>query len=105
MRRFLGAAAAAAVLAAGGAHAAKTVPVFVIALENHDFTQPSGYTEIQPLKGNPAAPFLNSLLVPGNWGARYVSYATRYLNVPPQKGHPVHPSEPNYIYAESGFPG
>lgn len=104
MLKFSGVAAA-ALLAAGAAHAGKTPPVFVIALENHNFTQPAAFTELQQIKGNPAAPFINSLLVPGNWGARFVSYATRYLNVPPQKGHPVHPSEPNYVWAESGFPG
>ena len=40
--------------------------VFVIAMENHDLTQPSSYTSIQQLLGNSAAPYLNSLMTPGN---------------------------------------
>jgi hypothetical protein len=72
--------------------------VFVIAMENHNFTQPATVSYPQQLLGNPAAPFLNSLITPGNPNAAQVSFATQYFNV----GTGVHPSEPNYIWAEAG---
>ncbi|MDB5289778.1 MAG: phosphoesterase [Phycisphaerales bacterium] len=71
--------------------------VFVIAMENHNFTQPSTFTAIQQLQGNTAAPYLNSLITPGNPNAAMTSYATNYTNA----GQGVHPSEPNYIWAEA----
>ncbi|MDB5299194.1 MAG: phosphoesterase, partial [Phycisphaerales bacterium] len=71
--------------------------VFVIAMENHNFTQPSTFTSIQQLQGNTAAPYLNSLITPGNPNAAMTSYATNYTNA----GQGVHPSEPNYIWAEA----
>jgi hypothetical protein len=46
---------------------------------------------------NPAAPYLNSLITPGNANAAQVSYATRYFN----SGIGVHPSEPNYVWQEA----
>jgi len=102
------AAAAAALLMAGGAHAAQTGPigpVFVIAMENHNFTQPKAFTATQQIEDNPAAPFINSLLKRGHPNARYVSFATNYRNVPPQNGRPIHPSEPNYVWSEAGVHG
>jgi hypothetical protein len=96
----LGAAVSAVALIASGAHAAQIKTVFNILLENHNFTQPSSVTGIQQLLGNPAAPFLNSLVTPGNANAAMTSYATNYTNV-----GSVHPSEPNYVYAESGVTG
>jgi hypothetical protein len=72
--------------------------VFVIALENHNFTQPNPAGSPQQILGNPAAPFINSLLTPGNPNAAQVSYATAYYNA----GVGVHPSEPNYVWAEAG---
>lgn len=72
--------------------------VFVIALENHNFTQPSPTSSPQQLLGNSAAPFLNSLITPGNSNAAQVSYATKYYNA----GIGVHPSEPNYVWSEAG---
>jgi hypothetical protein len=71
--------------------------VFVIAMENQDFTDPAGSGN-QPILGNPAAPFINSLVTPGNPNAADVSYATNYTNA----GVGVHPSEPNYIWSEAG---
>jgi phosphatidylinositol-3-phosphatase len=71
--------------------------VFVIALENHNFTQTSN-PGIQPIFGNAAAPFINSLVTPGNPNAAQVSYATNYTNA----GTGVHPSEPNYVWAQAG---
>lgn len=72
--------------------------VFVIAMENHNFTQPTNQTSPQQIFGNPAAPFMNGLLTPGNPNAAQVSYATAYYNA----GWHVHPSEPNYVWAEAG---
>src|SRR5579871_2058508 len=72
--------------------------VFVIAMENHNFTQPVPTNSPQQILGNPAAPYLNSLITPGNSNAAHVSYATAYFNA----GIGVHPSEPNYVWAEAG---
>jgi hypothetical protein len=48
--------------------------------------------------GNPAAPYLNSLITPGNSNAAQVSYATAYYSAAMGE----HPSEPNYIWSEAG---
>jgi|SRR5579859_1711697 len=72
--------------------------IFVIAMENHNFTQPVPTNSPQQILGNPAAPFINSLITPGNPNAAQVSYATAYYNA----GAHVHPSEPNYVWAEAG---
>ncbi len=72
--------------------------VFVIAMENHNFTQPSPTTSPQQISNNAAAPFINSLITPGNSNASQVSYCARYYNA----GVGVHPSEPNYVWAEAG---
>jgi phosphatidylinositol-3-phosphatase len=101
---MLGAAVTAALLAANPAQAADNdhTPhvgdIFVIALENHNLTQPVPTNEPQQILGNPAAPFINSLMTPGNANAAQVSYATAYFN----DGIGVHPSEPNYVWAEAG---
>ena len=75
--------------------------VFYIALENYNFTQPTSVTSPEQLLGNPAAPFLNSLVTPGNPKSVDVSYASNYQNV----SQILHPSEPNYIYTVSGVVG
>jgi phosphatidylinositol-3-phosphatase len=72
--------------------------VFVIAMENHNWTQPSTTTSPQPIFNNPAAPFINSLVNGTSGISKQVAYATNYLN----SGLGVHPSEPNYIWAEAG---
>src|SRR5215510_849852 len=72
--------------------------VFVIAMENHNWTQPSSQTSPGQIFGNPAAPYINSLVTPGNPNAAQTSYASNYINT----GVGVHPSEPNYIWAEAG---
>jgi len=97
---------AGALLAAGQAQAGapQVKHVFVIALENHNFTQPASYTETGQLYGNPAASYINSLVTPGNANAAQVSYASHYNNVV-YNGSTVHPSEPNYVWAEAGKPG
>lgn len=101
----------AALCGATPAHASPIGDVFYIALENHNFTQPSTYTDTQQIKGNSAAPFINSLVTPGNANAAMTSYASNYTNVPVQgTGSPsgagaVHPSEPNYVWQEAGLTG
>src|ERR1700733_15144467 len=62
--------------------------VFVIALENHNFTQPSPPSSPQQILNTPAAPYINSLITPGNSNAAQVSYCTKYYNT----GVGVHPS-------------
>jgi hypothetical protein len=90
-------------MSAGRAVAAAVGDVFVIALENHNFTQPAHIVsprrrQPQQLLGNPACPFINSLVTPGDPNARYVSYCSHYSNA----GNQVHPSEPSLIWAECG---
>jgi hypothetical protein len=72
--------------------------IFVIAMENHNFTQPTNQASPQPIFGNPAAPFMNSLITPGHPNAAQVSFALNYFNA----GTGVHPSEPSYVWAEAG---
>lgn len=72
--------------------------VFVVPLENHDLTQKVPDANPQQLLGNPAAPYFNSLITPGNSNAVQVSYATRYYSV--CRG--AHPSEMNYVWSEAG---
>jgi hypothetical protein len=72
--------------------------VFVIAMENHNWTQPSPSSSPQQIFQNVAAPFLNSLANGSSGISSQVSYATNYQNA----GTGVHPSEPNYVWAEAG---
>src|SRR5580692_6333279 len=90
-----------ALLVATSAQAQQIGDVFYIALENHNFTQPSTVPAGTPdqLLGNPAAPFLNSLVTPGNPNAADVSYASNYQNVSPTQ----HPSEPNFVFQVSAL--
>ena len=89
--------------------------VFVIALENHNWTQPASVPGgIQQIYQNPNAPFINSLVNGTGWAyvdgtlqniSEHVSYATAYHNVlATQSGNNphIHPSEPQYIWAEAG---
>jgi phosphatidylinositol-3-phosphatase len=89
--------------------------VFVIAMENHNWTQPETVAGgIQPIYQNPNAPFINSL-VNGTANAyvdgqlvdisKQVSYATACHNVLATESgsNPdIHPSEPQYIWSEAG---
>jgi phosphatidylinositol-3-phosphatase len=92
-----------AIAIASSAHAQQIGDVFYIALENHNFTQPSTVPAGTPqqLFGNTAAPYLNSLVTRGNPNAADVSYAGNYQNVSPNQ----HPSEPNYVYQVAGLTG
>src|SRR5262249_13913830 len=86
-----------AAIGIGAAGAQPTIgPVFVIAMENHNWTQPGSQTSPGQIFGNPAAPYINSLVTPGNPNSQFVSYASNYQNA----GIGIHPSEPNYIWAE-----
>jgi phosphatidylinositol-3-phosphatase len=90
--------------------------VFVIAMENHNWTQPANQFSggIQQIFQNPNAPFINSL-VNGTATAvinghqvnisKQVAFANNYRNVLATAGgaNPhIHPSEPNYLWAEAG---
>jgi hypothetical protein len=79
-------------------HSGRAETIFVIAMENHNFTQPNPTSVPQQILGNPAATYINSLITPGNPNAVQVSYAASYHNA----GVGVHPSEPNYVWAEAG---
>src|SRR5947208_2607024 len=110
----LGMVAATAALANVSANAQEVKTVFVIAMENHNWTQPANqFTgNIQQIFQNPNAPFINSLLngaafalVNGSVAriSDQVSYATAYHNVlaTPSGNNPhIHPSEPSYLWAE-----
>jgi len=72
--------------------------VFVIAMENHNWTQPGTVTSPQQIFQNPAASFINSLVNGTSGISDQVAYANAYVNAAPGD----HPSEPNYIWAEAG---
>jgi phosphatidylinositol-3-phosphatase len=103
-------------LGSSNASAQEIKTVFVIAMENHNWTQPANQFSgpIQQIFQNPNAPFINSL-VNGTAVAtingkqvlisEQVAYATNYRNVLATSGgnNPhIHPSEPNYLWAEAG---
>src|SRR3989440_1604022 len=62
--------------------------VFIILMENHNWTGGKGRTSI---KGNPSAPYINNTLLP------MASYCEQYYN---PTG--IHPSLPNYLWLEAG---
>jgi phosphatidylinositol-3-phosphatase len=115
-RLGLGVVVLVAIFASVNASAEEIKKVFVIAMENHNWTQPANqFTgNIQQIFQNPAAPFINSLvngtataMVDGRMVniSEQVAYATNYHNVlaTPSGNNPhIHPSEPNYIWAEAG---
>jgi hypothetical protein len=98
------------------AYAGDIQKVFVIAMENHNWTQPANqFTgNIQQIYQNANAPFINSLVNGTAYAvingsvtniSRQLAYATNYHNVLATEGgnNPhIHPSEPNYIWAEAG---
>jgi hypothetical protein len=106
-------------LAAAGnfpVHAQEIKTVFVIAMENHNWTQPANQFTggIQQVYQNPSAPFVNSLVNGTAYAvingsvvniSEQVAYATAYHNVlaTASGNNPhIHPSEPNYLWAEAG---
>jgi hypothetical protein len=98
------------------AKAQEVKTVFVIAMENHNWTQPANQFTggIQQIYQNPNAPFINSLVDGTAWAeidgvskhiSEQVAYASAYHNVlaTTNGSNPhIHPSEPNYIWAEAG---
>ena len=81
--------------------------VFVIAMENHNWTQPANQFTggIQQIFQKPAAPHINSLVNGTSSISDQVSYATAYHNVLATStgNNPhIHPSEPNYLWSEAG---
>ena len=82
--------------------------IFVIALENHNWEQPVHKFDggIQQIHQNPAAPYINSLVNGTAAGvSNQVSYASAYYHVlatPTGAKFSIHPSEPNYLWAEAG---
>lgn len=98
------------------ARAQEVKTVFVIAMENHNWTQPANQFTggIQQIYQNPAAPFINSLVDGTAYAvingslvhiSEQVAYASNYHNVlaTPNGNNPhIHPSEPNYLWAEAG---
>jgi len=76
--------ALAAVLAlmASSAHAAKIGDVFVIAMENQNSSVSGTNTSgLNPIYGNSAAPYINSLITPGNPNAALTSYSSAYHDI------------------------
>ena len=100
-------AASAAVLVFGAASAqaqGKIGDVFVIAMENQNSTVNGVNTSgLNPIYGNSAAPYINSLITPGNPNAQYTSYSSAYHDVVLNSTTDLHPSEPNYVYQVSGL--
>ena len=79
--------------------------VFYILLENRNFTAGTDTTGGSVIVGNAAAPYLNSLITPGNANAAQVSYCTAYhhvLSTASGANPSIHPSEPNYVWMEAG---
>lgn len=117
LRRKLGILSAIAALGTLSANAQQQVrTVFVIAMENHNWTQPANQFTGSPQQVylNQNAPFINSL-VNGTASvvigcntvniSQQVAYANAYHNVLATASgvNPhIHPSEPNYIWAEAG---
>jgi hypothetical protein len=91
-----------AITIASSAHAQSSQSigdVFYIALENQDFIRPAPSQQHEQIYGNPAAPFINSLVTPGNPNAVQTSFARNYQDVSPT----LFPGEPNYIWSEAGI--
>jgi hypothetical protein len=66
--------------------------VFVILMENHNWTQPSSFTGVPQIQGSASAPYINNTLT------QIGAFANNYENA----GTGIHPSEPNYIWLEAG---
>jgi len=86
--------------------------IFVIAMENHNWTQPAQVAnKVQQIYGNANAPFINGLVNGSAWAtingklvniSEQTAFATAYHNVLPGTTSHIHPSEPNYLWAEAG---
>jgi hypothetical protein len=112
----LGVLALAIAMSSATAIAQEVKTVFVIAMENHNWTQPNNKFSggIQQIYQNPDAPFINSLVNGSAFAvingknvhiSEQVAYAAAYHNVLSTAdgiNPSIHPSEPNYIWAEAG---
>lgn len=82
--------------------------VWYILLENRNFSSGTTGTNTDGgsvVLGNAAAPYINSLITPGNAVAQQVSWCSCYHHVLSNAaGNPpsIHPSEPNYLWMEAG---
>ncbi|MGD0390304.1 MAG: PEP-CTERM sorting domain-containing protein [Tepidisphaeraceae bacterium] len=82
--------------------------VFVISMENHNWTQPNGNVSnngnVEQIAGNPSAPFINSLVNGTATASAQTSYTSTYYNATANEANVqfVHPSELNYIWSEAG---
>jgi hypothetical protein len=114
-RSAVSAFALATALFSSSAKADNIKTVFVIAMENHNWTQPANqFTGTQQIYQNPNAPFINSLVngtalavINGSVVniSNQVAFASAYHNAlatPSGNNAHIHPSEPNYIWAEAG---
>ena len=79
-RRTLGAFALFSALSSFSARAENVKTVFVIAMENHNWTQPNTQTNPQQIFQNPAAPFINSLVKGTSGISDQVAFANGYVN-------------------------
>ncbi len=83
---------------------AQITTVYYILLENRNWTE-NETSGGQQVLGSSAAPYLNSLVTPGNANAAQVSYCSCYHNVLSTyngSNPSIHPSEPNYVWMENG---
>ncbi len=104
--------------AAARAYAASSIgDVFVLSFENHNWTQPDGNisnpNDNEQIYGNPAAPFINSLVngngtitingIPENVSAQ-TAFTSTYYNATVNESNvqDIHPSLPNYIWTQAG---
>ena len=115
-RRTLGALGLLGAMGSLSARADDIKTVFVIAMENHNWTQPANQFTggIQQIYQNPNAPFINSLVNGTAYAvingalvniSQQTAYAAAYHNVlaTASGNNPhIHPSEPNYLWAEGG---
>ena len=95
--------ASGAMLSAAQAQQVKTI--FYILLENRNFTAGTDLTGGSVVVGNPAAPYINSLITPNSGTSAQVSYCTSYhhvLSTTTGANPSIHPSEPNYVWMEAG---
>src|ERR1041385_4791354 len=83
LSKFSGACCLSACLcSAGFAQMTNVKTVFIILMENHNWSE---------IKGSASAPYINNTLLPMS------SYTTQYFNPPG-----IHPSLPNYLWLEAG---
>ncbi len=101
-----GACASGCMLTAAQAQQAQQIKrVFYILMENRNFTSGADLSGGSALVNNPAAPYINSLITPGNANAAQVSYCPNYhhvLSTTTGNNPSIHPSEPNYVWMEAG---